>query len=316
MTALPEGPSPRLTGALDRLAGAGGRLLLHAGTPKTGSTALQRALSGSSDLLAQQGVCYPDNTASLADPKHSWLPSGLATQDEQALEDGLCEAVDQALARDAPTVFLSSEGLYRQWGAYAPWAHTWVAGLTQRVPVELWLLLREPVGFFASAYQQVLRSSGAGARARTQSAGALLERGLAQVGLDYDAFVTWWEQALTPASVRVDLYDPDLTDTVRRALGVHGVDVRTVRENTSLTGVGCALLRELSGLHLTREAHAQALQHVTTIDRLVTDQLGRQPILDEQTAREVADRARPSLTRLVARRPELAPLLDPPAQRP
>ena len=37
-----------------------GRIILHAGPHKTGSTALQRALHGSRRQLAERGVIYPD----------------------------------------------------------------------------------------------------------------------------------------------------------------------------------------------------------------------------------------------------------------
>lgn len=53
------------------------RVVLHAGLPKTGSTALQKLLFANRNRLEKSGILYDGHVLSEGNPKHQWLALGL-----------------------------------------------------------------------------------------------------------------------------------------------------------------------------------------------------------------------------------------------
>lgn len=83
-------------------------LIVHAGLPKTGTSALQAALHSGRANLLQSGVLWPDSVASPIDPRHLFMhKEPLALDDCPTLKNALNEAKRDSL----DTVIVSSEGL-------------------------------------------------------------------------------------------------------------------------------------------------------------------------------------------------------------
>jgi hypothetical protein len=175
----------------------------------------------------------------------------------------------------------------------------------------MWLILREPASFTAALYQQMLRNRtfGVDGNGQPQTPAAALTNPELLARLDYDAVVAWWESVLGPARVRVDVYLSSLAPLVGEVLGVPDLEWGAVRANPSLTGYGCRLLALLNALPLNDAERYAVIEHVTAIDVLAQAALGPQHILSDEEAEFVRAYARPSLERLVSRRPELSPLL-------
>ena len=73
-------------------------LLLHVGTPKTGTTSLQFALHKSHDLLLRCGILYPDVELHPAPPKHQWIASQLLANERHMFGrsiDGIAKQADR-----------------------------------------------------------------------------------------------------------------------------------------------------------------------------------------------------------------------------
>jgi hypothetical protein len=92
------------------------RLILHIGSPKTGSTALQKALYLNRDALKSQGVSYAEvNLRGYGHHDLAYLLGGgypdFATPQPRPLAELLLE-LDQALAEPVETVVISSENFY------------------------------------------------------------------------------------------------------------------------------------------------------------------------------------------------------------
>jgi hypothetical protein len=272
---------------------------------------MQHVFRRESARLLRHGICYPSNTSPTRAPKHQWLTIQLVRRRVDLLETQLCFSIDEALAAGATTVLLSTEGLYNHWTDYQSWAGPWLRDICAEVDLEIWLLLREPASFAAALFQQTLRSrrAGPGPIGPPQLAADALRRPALLVRLDYDAVVAWWESVLGPARVRVDVYLSSLAPLVGEVLGVPDLEWGAVRANPSLTGYGCRLLALLNALPLNDAERYAVIEHVTAIDVLAQAALGPQHILSDEEAEFVRAYARPSLERLVSRRPELSPLL-------
>lgn len=91
------------------------KLLLHVGTHKTGTTAIQHALFTDRERLAAAGILYePDRPASQRGPRnaHHWVAHALA-RDDAADRDALRAYRDRMQSAAADTILLSAEPFYR-----------------------------------------------------------------------------------------------------------------------------------------------------------------------------------------------------------
>jgi hypothetical protein len=303
--------SDRLQEQLQRFKAAGGRLLVHGGAPKAGSTAMQHVFRRETERLLRHGICYPSNTSAPGEPSHRWLIVGLALRRVDVIESELGAAIEEALEVGATTVLLSTEGLYYYWSRDQAWAGPWLRSLAAAVTVDVWFVLREPMSFTAALYQEFMRSRWIWPMSKGQPfppSEAIRRPGLLR-RLDYDAAIGWWEAVVGRERVRVDVYVPALAPVVREALGVPDLAWDEDRANASLSGYGCQLLVLLNTFRLPLDVREQIIEHVSAIDAIAKAALGPQHILSDEEASYVREQARPSIERLVSRRPELSPLL-------
>ena len=70
---------------IEQLVGHKLKLIIHAGTPKTGTTSLQTYLHKKQRRLRNRGILYPHNIEKLQNPtapKHQWFEKNLITGHE------------------------------------------------------------------------------------------------------------------------------------------------------------------------------------------------------------------------------------------
>lgn len=100
------------------------RLILHAGTHKTGTTSVQQVLAKNREALREKGVHYPD--------AHSFVGGGHKAHHRFAyawtgMQDGLIDSATRFLeslyddVNDNETVILSSESIYRHVHGHDSW---------------------------------------------------------------------------------------------------------------------------------------------------------------------------------------------------
>ena len=142
----------RETGVLD---GNRRRLILHAGTPKTGSSSLQYCLEQNRDWLRTQGIVYPRADGTVKPGQHQWLVGCLRAANEEQFCQHL-RADFQAMDARTHTFFLSHEGLFNHWWDFPPAAKSLLASLAQGFEVEVWVWFRDPESFANSYYRQNL----------------------------------------------------------------------------------------------------------------------------------------------------------------
>ena len=85
------------------------RTILHIGTTKTGSTSIQKFLSGNRILLAERGVCYPE---ALGEVSHNKIPAylqGRLTQSQMQRKHGIRTEQDYAAFEQQLPAALAAE---------------------------------------------------------------------------------------------------------------------------------------------------------------------------------------------------------------
>jgi hypothetical protein len=127
------------------------RILLHVGTTKTGTSALQKWCNDNRALLLEQGIDYPETSAG-SPHKHQELVADLMS--------GGVDTLMRHVSRDrAPCLFLSTEGLSNHLYDYRPMALQRFREALAGRRVEVFLVHRETSSWLQSLYRQVLVNS-------------------------------------------------------------------------------------------------------------------------------------------------------------
>ncbi len=132
------------------------RLILHAGTPKTGCIALQTCLYKHRDRLAEHGWWYPEPSDG-QQPKHQRLVELLRYADGRGLTEHVLDLA-QTAPSGADNLMLSTEGIFNHWQDFSRTAKAEIRQLGEQFDVELCVWLREPASFAAALYGQYLRN--------------------------------------------------------------------------------------------------------------------------------------------------------------
>ena len=93
------------------------KLIIHVGTPKTGTTSLQTYLNKKQRKLRGLGILYPHNlekSDNPAAPTHQWFEKNLITSHVSNFLENFKNIISQ-VKQDTHTIILSSEGIYNYW---------------------------------------------------------------------------------------------------------------------------------------------------------------------------------------------------------
>jgi hypothetical protein len=230
------------------------KLVLHAGTAKTGTKALQGAFYDHVDELAERGVWYPLVNLDPRYKKHQFLVAAFLAGDGAMLATLFKEIV-----RSAPsgtrTIVLSTEGLFQHWWDFVPESKAMIRHLTSLFDVELWVCFREPVTFAASQYAQLLRNPRQFSPAYGLDVGLdeMLEIEWFKKHLDYVGFVYDVEELIGIGNVRAFRYGSDIVQRMFHAVGAPAFAATAKRVNPSLRRPGVELMRIVNRYDLQPE---------------------------------------------------------------
>ena len=294
------------------------RIILHAGTPKTGTTSLQIALDRCRADLAGRGFLYPkaiETSYPRADgqlgtkPKHQWLVADLMADDDAAFFEHLGAAIAEA-SSGVHTLILSTEGLFHHWWDFSSTGRAALATLKRSFRVELWVWFRDPVEFFVSNYIQMLKNprSPVVCYGQDWSTATMLDDPWFVRRLDYAGFVDEAGAVLGEDAVRAFVYRGRTVADFLAAAGLADIDIPEPREHSTLGQIGVDLLRVLNGRELSSEAKMAAVNAISRLDA----ELGACSEafqLDAATIARVRTLAQPGLSRLRRERAlELGPV--------
>ena len=246
------------------------KFVLHAGTQKTGTTALQETLAEQVDALARQGVWYPPARLDPKLKKHQFLIALLMAGDGA----GLARAFDE-FVRSAPpytrTILLSTEGLFTHWWDFAPDSKAMLRHLASLVDLELWTCFREPLSFAITQYAQFVRNPRQFDAAYGLDIGfdEILEHTVFTRRLDYLGFVFEAQELIGAANVRLFRYGPDIVERVFRALGATAPANAEKLVYRSLRRPGVEVMRIVNRYDMSVDETYAAADLVLQLDTLI-----------------------------------------------
>ena len=245
------------------------RLILHAGTPKTGTSSLQRHLGTHRHELAGAGWWYPA-PSDTPEPKHQQINSLLRRGDPGAfasyIEDALLDMPD-----DAHTIVLTTEGIFNHWWDYGPEAKGVLRTLAALFDFELCVWFRQPDDFAAALYAQYLRNP----RRESEAMGNVYGRDIDfteamaddwfRTHLDYLGFYREAQALFGANRVKAFRFADDTVATFTQHYGLD-IPAQAERRNTSLGRAGVDLMRIANRYALDDDAQARVAELVRHID--------------------------------------------------
>lgn len=248
------------------------RLILHTGTPKTGSSSLQYCLEKNRNWLHNRGILYPHAGGTVKPGQHQWLVGCLLAANETMF----CQRLRtdfQAMDVNTHTVFLSHEGLYNHWWDFSPAAKSLLASLMQGFKVEIWVWFRDPESFANSYYRQNLANpqiERIPVYGQDLSFEEMLDDPWFTRHLDYLGFVREVQHIFGATSVRLMRYDGNIIEMAATLLGIKTwPHCELVRENAGFGQAGVDLTRCLNRYHLSAAKKAEAMHSIMKLDRLL-----------------------------------------------
>jgi len=239
------------------------RVIIHAGTMKTGTTALQMYMNDRREEHAKLGVYYPQTPDGRFN--HQQLLSALKNGNGSALVAAVAKGISES-PKNTHTVFFSHEGIFEGWHRFAPHRREDFQKLATIYPLEVWAFFREPLQLMMSFHNQYAK------RVRLDLKGQAhltLEQRLNDPhfisNCDYKGFVKSVEKQIKPKKVRVMAYRGATVRDTLQALGLPwGVEEDHV--NLSVSEKALHAIEQLRTANLTLDEKERAAQMVLDND--------------------------------------------------
>lgn len=274
------------------------KLIIHAGTPKTGTTSLQTYLDKRQRKLRGKGILYPHNLEKLQNstaPKHQWFEKNLVTAHVDFFLENVKNIISQVTA-DTHTIILSSEGIYNYWWDFPDESKEILAELNKLFDIEIWVWFREPVAFIESFYKQCIRNPQIESNAcygKDLTFAEMLDIEWFAQHLDYQGFVTACHALFGSDSVSVFEYQGDVVQEVIQRLGLATPhDNPTPRQNKSLNAASIALLKTINRLDVKAKDKELLMPHLKAINGILED-YAEDSLLDAKSRERVLEIANP-----------------------
>ena len=262
------------------------KLILHVGTPKTGTTSLQTYLSKKQRKLRSKGILYPHNLDKLQNhsaPMHQWFEKNLVTTNMTSFAENMRNIVAQ-VKQDTHTILLSSEGIYNYWWDFPDESKYLLRQLSTLFDVRVWVWFRNPVDFIESYYKQCIRNPQVNHNpcyGKDLSLSEMLDIKWFSQHLDYQGFVKECRSLFGPDAVSAFSYNVDVVQEVIEMLGLATPhDNPTPRQNISLNSASISMLRRINALNMKAKDKEQIIVHIKEINKLVAP-YAQAPLIDD-----------------------------------
>lgn len=251
------------------------RIILHAGTPKTGTTSLQIALNEHRDSLAARGLLYPQAMAASyagnrnysVKPKHQWLVDDLMAADGGRFAENVSKALGQA-SSNIDTVVLSTEGVFNHWWDFTLAGRQALAKLARDYRVEIWVWFRHPLEFFTSFYIQMLRNprSLIPCHGQDWSPEQMLDDPWFAKHLDYAEFIDQARETVGRDCVRAFAHRKTVVFDFLSAMGISDLEVPELEENRTFGHVGVEVMRLINRCNVEPNRRNAVIDLVAQLD--------------------------------------------------
>ena len=282
----------------EQLKGQKLKLIIHAGTPKTGTTSLQIYLGKNQRKLRGKGILYPHNLEKLHNPtapKHQWLEKNLVTTHLEHFLENFKNIISQ-VKKDTHTIILSSEGFYNCWWDFPEESKGILCELSKLFDTEIWVWFREPLLFIESYYKQCIRNPQIESNpcyGKDLSFAEMLDIEWFSQHLNYQGFVNECQTLFGKNNVSVFKYEGDVVQEVIQKLGLATPhDNPSPRHNKSLNSASIALLRTINHYDIKAKDKELLMPHLKKING-VLENYANEPLIDEESRKRVLKASRP-----------------------
>lgn len=249
------------------------RLILHGGTPKTGTSALQWCLDGNREVLAQRGFWYPPSS-NRREPKHQELIGALMAADQARFTETI-ESALSGMPSSTHTVILSTEGIFNHWWDYSLAAKRMLRGLADQFDFELCVWFRDPESFAAALYAQYLRNPATGdspdVYGRDIDFGEAMGDLWFRRHLDYLGFYYEAQALFGPERVTAFLFGDDTVGAFVDRYSTGELSMADLPRNDSMGDAGVRMMRIANRFPLTPEEHDRIEDLVFEVERVIGD---------------------------------------------
>ncbi len=268
------------------------KLILHVGTPKTGTTSIQVYLDKKQRKLRLKGILYPNRFHNPNAPKHQWFERNLVSGNAESLVDNFTDIINH-VEEHTHTILLSSEGIYNHWWDFSQESKALLLELNNLFNVEIWAWFRDPLVFAESFYKQCLRNPQVdhiSCYGRDLSFAEVLADPWFSRHLDYMDFVNECDDLFCKESVSVFNCQTDTVKTVINRLGLTTPhDNPTPRKNNCMNTVTAELYRVINRLPLTAKEKEKIVPSINELDAALTPYSSREndSLIDDESRERI-----------------------------
>lgn len=276
------------------------KLIIHAGTPKTGTTSIQTYLDKNQRKLRGKGILYPHNIDRINHPhapKHQWFEKNLVTTHVEYFLENIKNIIAQ-VKDDTHTIILSSEGIYNYWWDFPDESKALLSELGKHFDTEIWIWFREPLVFIENYYKQCIRNPQVKSNpcyGKDLSFAEMLEFEWFSQHLDYRGFVNDCQSLFGENKVLAFKYEGDVVQEIKRKLGLATThENSTPRLNKGLNTTSIALLRVINSYNIKAKDKETLMPHLREICEVIEDYT-MEPLIDNESRKRVLELAKPIL---------------------
>lgn len=250
------------------------KLILHAGTPKTGTTSLQFFWNANREKLLEHGVFYPAPlpVTSYA-PKHQFLVPALQQNNVEMMTESLRQLIEVQLGQ-FHTLLLSTEGIFNHWWDYSPAARAMLKTLNDFIPLEVWICFRKEEDFIRSLYVQNLKNPrlpGVSCYGKDLSLSQMLEDPWFARHLDYFGFTEECAALFGRDRLLILPYRKTVITDFMQALGLNasGFTSEPYEYNITPSAFAVKMLRFINRFNLAPARKNIAYALIQKVDRVI-----------------------------------------------
>ncbi len=282
----------QLLASVGRTNDNGLKLILHVGTPKTGTTSIQVYLDKKQRKLRSKGILFPNRFHNPNAPKHQWFERNLVTANADSLMDNFKDILNH-VEEHTHTILLSSEGIYNHWWDFPDESKALLSELNGLFDVEIWAWFREPLAFAESFYKQCMRNPQVdhiSCYGRDLSFAEVLDDPWFAQHLDYIGFVNECDELFGKGSVKLFDAQKDTVATVIELLGLTTPnDNPTPRKNNSMASTTSELYRVINRLQLDAKEKERLVPFVNELDEVLKpySERGNTSLIDDDSKTKI-----------------------------
>jgi hypothetical protein len=260
------------------------KLILHAGTPKTGTTSLQFYLDDQRQVLKHKGILYPQYNINRPVPKHQWIVNCLNNRNYVLFLENL-ENTLKEVNENIHTIIFSTEGIFNHWIDFNDEAKYFLGMFSKYFDFKLWIWFRDPYTFAKSFYKQNLKNPqipNVACYGKDLSFDQMLKDEWFLKHFDYLGFIKEAESIFGEQKIQVFSFGKDIIEQINREFDIQAEVKPVNNRNTGLHQVSEEILRIVNRYPLSPSEKERTVQYISQLDALLTPYLKKEEKDDEK----------------------------------